>query len=88
MRTQTQRLFDWLSTGRSINPLVAWETLGIYRLGARIFDLKKLGHKIINDGEDVENRFGEKCHVARYRLDVSQTSDHADYLCGSKNANA
>lgn len=49
----------------------AWSELGIYRLGARVFDLKAQGHEIVRELVAVNNRFGEECRVARYKLDDS-----------------
>lgn len=43
--------------------------LGIYRLGARIFDLKQMGVKIKTVKEQVTNRDGSTTYIARYFLD-------------------
>ena len=67
--TQCERLAKHLETKGSINPLQAWQALGIYRLGARVFDLKQDGMKIKTRKVNVDNRFGEKCRVAEYYLD-------------------
>jgi hypothetical protein len=49
----------------------AWNYLGVYRLGARIWDLKnKRGINITKHMVDVPNRYGETCKVAEYRLEV------------------
>lgn len=66
---QTERLLTYLKEHPSIDPMTAWERLGIYRLGARVFDLRKEGHPISRDMVEVANRFGEPCRVARYRLE-------------------
>ena len=68
MQTQTQRLIQYLEANETINPLQAWLELGIYRLGARIFDAKKLGYNIQSSRVNVKNQFGESCLVAEYRL--------------------
>ena len=65
---QNERLLEYLKQHREIDPMTAWEKLGIYRLGARVFDLRKAGHDISSDRKAVENRFGEECKVALYRL--------------------
>jgi len=67
--TQNERVLDYLKHHKSINPLESWISLGVYRLGARIYDLKKRGEKIVTGTQIVENRFSEKCHVACYRLE-------------------
>lgn len=68
MQTQNERLLNYLQTHGDIDPLRAWSELGIYRLGARIFDLKAAGTDIRKTTAKVCNRFGEECRVARYSL--------------------
>lgn len=67
--TQTERLKQYLKKHRWIEPFTAWKELGIYRLGARIYDLKKQGLPIRRGNMGVLNRFGEKCYVAKYILE-------------------
>lgn len=66
--SQNARLLDHLKSHGSINPMQAWNELGIYRLGARAFDLRKDGYNIISTLVEVPNRFGEVCKVAEYQL--------------------
>ena len=66
--TQCNRLENWLNEHGEIDPLTAWTELGIYRLGARLFDLRKKGLEIETQKKTVLNRFGEKCTVANYKL--------------------
>ena len=66
--TQNERLLRYLRTHKSITPMEAWSSLGIYRLGARIHDLKKAGHIIDSKTATVQNMFGEDCQVAMYSL--------------------
>ncbi len=68
---QTDRLLAHLRTHGKINPLDAWQQLGIYRLGARVYDLRQAGHAIEKKTVEVRNRFGEPCRVAEYRLEVA-----------------
>ena len=44
--TQTQQVLAWLKRKGDIDPLTAWRRLGIYRLGARIYDLRESGVNI------------------------------------------
>jgi hypothetical protein len=44
--SQNIRLINYLQTNTEINPLTAWQQLGIYRLSARVLDLRKEGYKI------------------------------------------
>lgn len=66
--TQCQRLLEYLQNTGSINPLSSWQTLGIYRLSARIEDLRKAGYDITTTRIEVLNRFGERCKVAQYSI--------------------
>ena len=67
--TQAERIMDYLERNGSITPLEAMNELGIMRLGARIFDLKEQGVKIITERVKAENRHGEVTSFARYRLE-------------------
>jgi hypothetical protein len=64
--SQTERLKNYLETIGSINPLQAWQVLGIYRLAARISDVKSLGVNVASETIKVKNQFGEECRVASY----------------------
>ena len=66
--TQRERLLDYLEAFQRINPLDAWKQLGIYRLSAVVFDLRKEGHRIETTRKAVQNQFGEQCVVAEYVL--------------------
>lgn len=70
---QNKRLLDYLrdTSGHSITPLESWELLGIYRLGARVWDLKRAGIVIRSELVEVRNQFGETCRVARYTLETN-----------------
>lgn len=66
--TQPARLLAALLQGRRIHPLAGWQALGIYRLSDTVLQLRKLGWPVITGRLDVNNRFGEPCHVALYSL--------------------
>ena len=69
-QTQCERLLKYMMTHTGITPMDSWNKLGIYRLGARVWDLKhKRGYVITKQMVVVKNRFGEKCRVAQYRLE-------------------
>lgn len=53
---------------QSITPLEALRRLGIYRLSARIFDLRERGHNIKTTTQAVTLSDGDKAEVARYTL--------------------
>lgn len=44
--SQNKRLLSWLKRNKSIAPMKALFKLGIYRLSARIHDLREAGHNI------------------------------------------
>ena len=66
--TQKERLLQHLKLFNRVNPLEAWTKLGIYRLSAVVFDLRKEGYKIETARMSVQNQFGEECLVAEYVL--------------------
>lgn len=65
--SQRERVLNRLERG-PITPIEAWNELVVYRLAARVSDLKDAGHNIIKQTVNVGNRFGESCRVARYEL--------------------
>lgn len=66
--TQCDRILNHLKENSGITQREALEMYGCMRLGSRIYDLKKRGHKIITIPEEGYNRYGEKTRFARYRL--------------------
>lgn len=70
MKTQNQRLIDYLESGKKITSLQAWKVLGFSYLPARVKDVKDMGYPIKSKFITVQNRFGEKCSVKQYWMDV------------------
>lgn len=64
MRSQNQRIIDHLASGRTLTPLQALRRFGSFRLCARIWELKRAGHRIASELVDVGG-----ARVARYRLE-------------------
>jgi hypothetical protein len=62
-RTQQDRILDYLATGKPLTPIMALRRFGTFRLGARIYDLKREGHRITSE---LVSRNGAR--VAQYRL--------------------
>lgn len=62
--TQTAQILAHLKKGRSITPIDALRDFQCFRLGARVWDLKKEGHNIVK--EMVEVPSGKR--VASYTL--------------------
>ena len=69
MQAQNKWLLSYLEHHEAMTPLVAWVELGIYRLWARIFDLKKIGVRITSSRVKVKSQFGENCLVAECRIE-------------------
>ena len=44
--TQQERILAALERGRTVTPISALRDFGCFRLGARIYNLKREGHKI------------------------------------------
>lgn len=62
--SQGELILNHLKTGRPLTPLEALEKFGCFRLGARIWDLKREGYDIQTDLVDVGN--GKR--VASYQM--------------------
>ena len=69
MEKQTERVRAYLETHYHITAKQAMDELGIYRLGARIYDLKQSGVDVRSGWKEELNRYGEKCRV--YRKGIS-----------------
>lgn len=67
--TQNERILDYINRFGSITQLDALQDLGVMRLASRISDLRSLGYPIVSEIETVKNRYGEKCHIKRYKLE-------------------
>lgn len=70
--TQAERILDYMGEFGGITQIEALRDLGCMRLASRISDLRKQGHIIKSERVAVKNRYGETCHIKRYRL----VSDH------------
>lgn len=70
--TQNERILDYIDRFGSITQDEASNNLGVKRLASRVSDLKRLGYPIISEPVVVKNRFGEKCRIARYRLQSAE----------------
>ena len=66
MKRQNMRVLKWLRRNGSITAVVALERLGVGRLAARIYDLRRMGHRIITTYRHKINEHGDECRFARY----------------------
>lgn len=63
-----QRVLEYLRKHGAITPMDALNSIGCYRLGARIFDLRHDGYRIDTEIIHDTDRFGEAMHYAKYTL--------------------
>ena len=68
MGKQQERVLNYMNEFGSISSLEAFKDLGVTRLSAVIFNLKRKGHVISSITEKSQNRYGEPVHFSRYRL--------------------
>lgn len=66
--SQEQRVLDYINEFGSITTLEAFRDLGVTRLSARIFELRKKGYIIVSEDEKSKNRYGDVVHYARYSI--------------------
>lgn len=72
--TQCTKVLAYIMEHGSINPSEAYNRLHIYRLGARIKDLRDAGHKIRTDIAKETNADGETVKYAVYSMEKEQTA--------------
>jgi len=67
--TQCERVLDYMKRFGSITSAEAMLDIGVYRLAARVSDLRKEGYKIKAVTESGKNRYGEATSYKRYSLE-------------------
>ena len=67
--TQTEKILEHMKVYGSITQVEAYNRYAIFRLGARIYDLRRAGYGIRSESVKGTNRFGETMHYSRYRLE-------------------
>ena len=67
--TQNQRILDYIEENGWITQFEAMKELGVMRLASRVSDMRKQGYKITSEMIPVKNRYGETCHIKRYKLE-------------------
>lgn len=68
MKTQKQRIIEYIQRFGSITTREAFLDLGIARLSSRIFELKEDGYDFIETWESAKNRYGEPTTYKRFKL--------------------
>ena len=69
--TQDERVLEYMQKHNGITSKEAFEFLGITRLSAKIYNLKKMGYTITDKFEKTKNRYGETTHFKKYMLESS-----------------
>lgn len=72
---QTSRIVKYIDDFGSITTLEAMRDLGVTNLHARLYDLKKEGYVITGTPEQSKNRYGDKVHYKRYKINKPNTSN-------------
>ena len=67
--TQCEMILHYMREYGSITSWEAMKEIGCMRLGSRICDLRRAGHKIRTNSESKKNRSGVMTTYARYTLD-------------------
>ena len=67
--TQVQRVLDYMRDFGGITQHQASLDLGVQRLASRISEIKKMGIHVTSEFVPVQNRYGETCHIKRYKLE-------------------
>ena len=73
MKSQNLEILNYLKEGNPISPLEALEKFGSMRLGARIKDLRNLGHNIVT------KMVGDKKRYAQYFLEKPPMTEVEKY---------
>lgn len=76
MVSQKQMVLDYITEFGSITPIDAFRDLGVTRLAAKIFELKKDGHDIEKVIETGKNRFGNRTRYARYSFGKGEINEN------------
>lgn len=67
--TQKEKILEHLQTHGKITDLEAYKLYAIRRLGARIWDLRADGYKIVTKNTKEKNRFGQQTMFATYVME-------------------
>ena len=67
-KNQEERVLNYIKQFGSISSLEAFKDLGVTRLSAVVFCLRRKGYRITSTSEMCKNRYGETAHFARYKL--------------------
>jgi hypothetical protein len=70
MESQNKQIRAYLESGKKLTPIDALYQFGCFRLGARIYDLKRQGVNIETEMIEITSPavYSGKKHVARYKI--------------------
>ena len=68
MKGQKDRILHHLRDYGEIDQLQALAEYGIMRLASRVEELRREVYPIITERVEGRNRYGEKCHWAKYKM--------------------
>lgn len=71
MESQNNQILNYLMKGKTLTPIEALQMFGSFRLAARVYQLKNLGHPIVSEKITVAN--GQ--HIASYSIDFSSLTN-------------
>lgn len=74
MDSQEKRVYAYMQKYGCITRIQAMLDLGVANLPARITNLRRSGVDIITDMVDGNNRYGEKCRHAEYRIKKEEST--------------
>lgn len=69
--TQKEAIIKYIKDFGSITSMEAYSDLGITQLGARIFELKRLGYVFEKSDVKDKNRYGKPIRYSKYTLKES-----------------
>ena len=68
MKTQRDRIVEYINEFGSITALEAVRDLGVLQLSARLVELERQGYRFEKKSETSKNRYGENVHYTRYSI--------------------
>ncbi len=69
MKSQKERILDYLKSGKVLTRLNSWEELGVLEAPARISELRQDSWAIKTTMVSLKNRYGEDVRIAKWSLD-------------------
>lgn len=73
--TQDERVLNYMKQFGGITTQEAFIDLGVTRLSAKIYNLKKRGYKITSEYKTGKNRFGETTYFKKYMLEKDKFAE-------------